>query len=63
MQQGIRNSPFLAVGDDRYGFVVETHDLATALAMIMVEETEAADRNQLGLNQGFLHRLVANRTT
>lgn len=38
MQQGVGNSPFLAVGDEDHGLVVETHDLAATLALFMVEE-------------------------
>lgn len=38
MQQGIGDAPFLAVGNEGHGLVVEAHDLATALVMLMIEK-------------------------
>lgn len=54
MQQAISDSPFLPVCIEGHSFVIEAYDLAAALPMLMIEETNGIADGHFMLAQASL---------
>lgn len=40
MQQSVSDTPFLPIGVEGHGFVIEAYNLAASLPMLMIKETD-----------------------
>lgn len=60
MQQTVTDSPLLPIGVEGHGFVIEAYDLAAALPMLMIKETDGITDGHFMSAQASL-RIVADR--